>query len=127
MVWPSLPVGLLVSAILVINEVPDYEADREARKANLIVRNGPLAGVKLHRWLMYVTYGLVALFPLVGRMPWGALIALVTLPAARRALTLARTHAADPVRIIPANAGTVMLHTVIGLLITCSYLVRLPR
>jgi len=125
-VWPSLPVGLLVSAILVINEVPDFEADGAVAKSNLVVRKGQGAGITLHRWLLYVTYGLIAFFPMVNRMPWLALAALITLPAARRALSLARSSGGDPARIVPVSAGTVKLHTAIGLLVTIGYLVRLP-
>ncbi|MDP2871655.1 MAG: prenyltransferase [Bacillota bacterium] len=119
--WPSLPCGLLVSAILVINEVPDYEADRSVNKDNLVVRYGRQAGVRLHGGLLVLTYGLIALFPLLGRMPWQAAAAVVTVPTAWRAVRIALARAEDPVAIIPANARTILLHAAVALLITGGY------
>jgi 1,4-dihydroxy-2-naphthoate polyprenyltransferase len=120
--WPSLPVGLLVSAILVINEIPDFEADRQVGKDNLVVRHGRRAGARLHSWLMAITYGLIILLPLLGRMPWQASAAVITLPVAWQAVRIARARAEDPVAIIPASARTIALHAAVALLITGGYL-----
>lgn len=125
--WPALPLGLLVSAILVINEVPDYEADRSVRKNNLVVRYGRRAGVRLHGWLLVITYALIGLLPLVGRMPWQAAAAVVTLPVAWHAMRIALARAEDPVAIIPASARTIILHAVVALLITGGYLLSGTR
>ena len=37
----SLPVGLLIAAVILIDEVPDYESDRRTGKRTLVVRLGP--------------------------------------------------------------------------------------
>lgn len=121
--WPSLPCGILVSAILVINEVPDYEADRSVRKDNLVVRYGRRAGVRLHGSLLVLTYALIALFPLVGRMPWQAAVAALTIPIAWRAMRTALRRAEEPAALVPASARTIMLHTAIALIITGGYLI----
>lgn len=36
----GVPLGILIAAVLWINEFPDYEADRRANKRNLVVRMG---------------------------------------------------------------------------------------
>ena len=36
----SIPIGLLVAAVLYINQFPDFEADRAVKKDNLVVRLG---------------------------------------------------------------------------------------
>lgn len=38
--WLSLPLGLIIAAFLWVNEFPDYKADRQSGKRNLVVRLG---------------------------------------------------------------------------------------
>lgn len=50
----SLPVSFLITALLYVNEFPDYEADRIAGKRTLVVRMGPQKG----RWgLVFIVAG----------------------------------------------------------------------
>jgi 1,4-dihydroxy-2-naphthoate octaprenyltransferase len=39
--WVSLPIGFSIFNVILINEFPDYPADRAAGKRNLVVRFGP--------------------------------------------------------------------------------------
>jgi 1,4-dihydroxy-2-naphthoate octaprenyltransferase len=120
--WPSLPCGILVSAILVINEVPDYEADLSVHKTNLVVRYGRRAGVRLHGSLLVLTYALIALFPLLGRMPWQASVAALTVPLAWHAVKAAMRRVDEPAALAPASARTIILHSAIALLLTGGYI-----
>jgi 1,4-dihydroxy-2-naphthoate octaprenyltransferase len=38
--WLALPIGLSIFNVILLNEYPDYEADRAAKKKNLLVRMG---------------------------------------------------------------------------------------
>jgi 1,4-dihydroxy-2-naphthoate octaprenyltransferase len=49
--WLSVPVSCWVAAILVINEVPDVDADRRARKRTLVVRWGAPGARVIYRCL----------------------------------------------------------------------------
>jgi 1,4-dihydroxy-2-naphthoate octaprenyltransferase len=46
--WVSLPIALTIFDVILLNEFPDYAADRAARKGNLLVRFGPVAGARLY-------------------------------------------------------------------------------
>lgn len=45
--WISLPIGLTIFNVILLNEFPDYEADKAVGKKNLLVRLGPEKGMTL--------------------------------------------------------------------------------
>lgn len=110
----SIPLGLMIAAFLWINEIPDCDADRLAGKRTLVVRLGRRRAARVFAGLVAVTYAMLLLLPLggVGRGVWLGLIGLV--PGARAARTLL-SHPADTVRIIPAQAGTVVSFVLMAL------------
>ncbi|HJX38249.1 MAG TPA: hypothetical protein VJ714_06605, partial [Anaerolineae bacterium] len=50
------------------------------------------------------------------------LIALATLPVAIRAVGVARAHYDEYLQLVPANAATVFIHLLTGLLLSAGYL-----
>jgi 1,4-dihydroxy-2-naphthoate octaprenyltransferase len=46
--WFSLPIALTIFNVILLNEFPDYEADRQTHKNNLVVRLGREASVYLY-------------------------------------------------------------------------------
>lgn len=46
--WMSVPVGLTIFNVILLNEFPDYPADRETGKRNLLVRAGKKAGAGIY-------------------------------------------------------------------------------
>ena len=50
--WISLPIACTVANIILINEYPDYPADRQIGKLNLLARIGKEKGAVLYVWLM---------------------------------------------------------------------------
>lgn len=45
--WISLPIALTIFNVILLNEFPDYEADKAVGKRNLLVRLGPKKGIIL--------------------------------------------------------------------------------
>lgn len=45
--WISLPIALTIFNVILLNEFPDYEADKTVGKRNLLVRLGPGKGIVL--------------------------------------------------------------------------------
>ncbi len=88
----SVPAGLLVVAILNMNNVRDYSDDLAVNKRTLPVRFGKLFGVRYHAALLYGAYGATTLFVILGYLspslglglPWPALLVWATFPAAYR-------------------------------------------
>jgi 1,4-dihydroxy-2-naphthoate octaprenyltransferase len=46
--WVAIPIGLTIFNVILLNEFPDYEADKAAGKTNLLVRLGPKRGAYLY-------------------------------------------------------------------------------
>lgn len=53
--WLSVPIALSIFNVILINEFPDYEADRQVDKRNLLVRLGPSRGK-----IIYIALSLAA-------------------------------------------------------------------
>jgi 1,4-dihydroxy-2-naphthoate polyprenyltransferase len=122
----SLPVGLWVADILLMNEVPDGRADAQVGKRTLVVR----CGVGGTRWIYFglqlIAAGAVLLAGLLGLVPWWiAVLAVLLVPGAWRAAQGIRADA-DRATLTRSIQITLQLHSAGGaLLITAALLGRL--
>jgi 1,4-dihydroxy-2-naphthoate octaprenyltransferase len=66
----AIPVGLWVTLILLINEVPDRKADEASGKRTLVVRMGASGARRLYQALHVVAFACVAALVLARYMPW---------------------------------------------------------
>lgn len=110
----AIPVGTLVTAILVVNNVRDIATDQAAGKRTLAVRLGRRAAVAEYGLLLTAAYLTpVALF-LTGRLQGWVLLPLATAPVA---VTLFRRVARDHGRSLNPTLGrTAMLGVAFGAL-----------
>jgi len=110
----SIPVGALATAILVVNNVRDFEGDAAAGKATLVVRFGRAGGTREYALLLTVAFAIpVALFLLAGTSAWVCL-PLLTIPWAVR---LFRSVVRDRgVALNQTLAGTAKLLSLFGVL-----------
>lgn len=115
-VLASLPLGLLVGAILWVNEFPDVEADTSVGKRTLMARLGLRASVGVYQGLLASAYVLVAIPALLAWLPLETLLVFLSLPVAWKAARHLRAHPDDPHAMIPANALTILLLLVFGAL-----------
>ena len=106
----SVPVGLLIAAVLYINEFPDYEADRQVNKKTLIVLLGPERARYGYIIIIALTYAAIAAFVAFGGLPAWALLGLVTLPLAVKAVAVLMRRYREPYKLLPANALTILVH-----------------
>jgi 1,4-dihydroxy-2-naphthoate octaprenyltransferase len=49
--WLSIPVGLSIFNVILLNEFPDHVADQTAGKRNILVRFGPVMGTRLYAYV----------------------------------------------------------------------------
>ena len=119
----SLPVAFLIAAVLYINEFQDYKADKAVGKNHLVVRLGKQKAVFGYILIMFLTYISLVIGVVTDTLPPMSLIGLLTLPLAFKSIKVALNFYDDSVKLIPANATTIMNHLITGLLITVSYVV----
>jgi 1,4-dihydroxy-2-naphthoate octaprenyltransferase len=78
----SIPMGCLVTSILVVNNLRDIDTDREAGKFTLAVRIGRNATRWEYAMLIAVAYAIPVIMWLLGMSGPGPLLAWVTIPVA---------------------------------------------
>lgn len=112
----SISLGLLVTGILWINEVPDIPADSAVGKRTLVARLGVARATTAFAAIVLAAYVVLGVGIAVGLTPL-ALLALLGLPLAVKPIRGLRAAGDDPHALIPSNAGMIVTTLVTGLLL----------
>ncbi|HEX2360100.1 MAG TPA: 1,4-dihydroxy-2-naphthoate polyprenyltransferase [Solirubrobacterales bacterium] len=118
----SISVGLLATAILVVNNLRDIDTDRRVGKNTLAVRLGRERTRRLYVALVGLAYVALPIALLAGEGPAWALLALLSLPLARKTAVPVLTRTDGPA-LNGALAGTGALLGAFSLLVTIGLLV----
>lgn len=107
--WMTVPPGLIVTAILVVNNLRDIDNDRKAGKRTMAVRLGE-RGTKIQYVICMVTAYLI-LIPaiLLQLIPWASLLAWASLPIAWQATKIVLTQKGRPLNMALAKTGQTAL------------------
>lgn len=125
--WPAFflgfPLGFLITAVIWINQFPDFQADGAANKNNLVVR----LGLERSRWiyLILMTLPFLFLFFLLESREISFLILLswLALPLALKAIRIFWGNFDSFEKIIPAQALTIQTHMALGILMLAGILI----
>lgn len=118
----SVPVGILIMLVLLINEFPDYEADKAVGKRTLAVLLGRRKAVGLYLSLLVLAYIFIIAMVVARVFPIFCLGALLTAPLGYKAIAVSRRCYASHPQLLPANAATIALHFLIGTCLTAGFL-----
>jgi 1,4-dihydroxy-2-naphthoate octaprenyltransferase len=123
LVWQAfalaVPVGLIASAILVVNNVRDLETDRRAGKRTLAVRLGRERTRRLYAGMLTAAY--LALIGIAFGLSAWVLLPWLTLPLARSLAAVVRSRTDGP-SLNRALAGTGALQLLFCLLLSAGVL-----
>jgi len=111
----GIPIGLLVAAIVYVNEFPDHDGDKATGKDTLIVVFGPEKARIGYVLLVAGAFISIVVMALNGTFPMLTLIALVASYFGVRAIQVLYKYYDDRL-LQPANAGTINMHFVTGAL-----------
>ena len=117
----AVPVGLLASAILVVNNLRDIETDRRAGKRTLAVRLGAERTRVLYAAILAFAFACAPLPWFLGSMTAWLLLPWLSLPLALRALRTVRTRSDGP-SLNHALARTAALQLLFCLLLSAGIL-----
>ena len=111
----GIPIGLLVAAIVYVNEFPDHDGDKATGKDTLIVVFGPEKARLGYVLLVAGAFVSIVVMAINGTFP---MLSLIALPAAYFGFKAVQTlyEYYNDRLLLPANAGTINMHLVTGLL-----------
>ncbi|OGW92665.1 MAG: 1,4-dihydroxy-2-naphthoate octaprenyltransferase [Omnitrophica bacterium RIFCSPLOWO2_12_FULL_45_13] len=113
----SIPVGILIALVLFINEFPDYAGDKAVGKKTLVVILGKRRAVILYHLLLAGAYICALLLVVFKYLPNTCLIVFLSLPLAFKAFMISRKNFDKIYELLPANASTIGLHSLFGVLL----------
>ncbi len=119
----TLPLALLTTAIIVINEFQDIKSDELTGKRTLVVRLGRKRSVWLFAGIILSAFIPVIAGILAAGVPLLALVGLLPVPLALKAISTAREHYDSPEKLIPGNGSTILCHLATGILLTAAYII----
>jgi 1,4-dihydroxy-2-naphthoate octaprenyltransferase len=125
----SIPSGILVHNLLLLNEFPDVEADRKGgRKTTPVVFGMEAAGkffrittISVYIWIVGCVLATLITGSVV--MPVYCLIALLTLPLAIKAMQGSKEYK-DMTKLVPALGNNVMFILITQLLLGVAYILE---
>lgn len=120
-VMAAVPSGILVHNLLLLNEFPDAEADRQGGRKTLPVVLGIGRASILYSALTIAVYAWIVGCVIGGLMPAFCLVALATLPVAMKAIQSALSHR-DEKKLVPALGQNVLVVLLTQVLIGIGYI-----
>jgi 1,4-dihydroxy-2-naphthoate octaprenyltransferase len=107
--WMTIPPGLIITAILVVNNLRDIENDRKAGKHTLAVIMGEQGTRIQYLICMIAAYLVMPLATWMGVIPSSALLTWLSLPLAIRTTRIVFTQRGRPLNAALAGTGQVAL------------------
>jgi len=117
----SVPVGLLASAILVVNNLRDIDTDRRAGKRTLAVKLGRERTRTLFLAMLVLAYAVPAAIALAGGLSWWIVLPLLSAPLGARLARTVRTRTDGP-SLNGALTGTGTILGIYSLLLSAGIL-----
>jgi 1,4-dihydroxy-2-naphthoate octaprenyltransferase len=121
----SVPPGVLLATLLMINEFPDYDSDLSVGKRTIVVNLGKKRALGVYYASMFFPFAWVPVFVIAGIFPAWTLLSLASLPFAARAFASSARNYADSAKLVTANVSTLFLHLFFNLLLAAGFLI--PR
>lgn len=118
----SLPVAFLASAILYVNQFPDYEWDRAAGKRTLAVALGRERGVRVYPLFSGAALLCIAAAVASNLLPAMSLVALAAAPPVWQAARALGAAGGESLRMLPAIRITIAVHAFVGTVLILSVL-----
>jgi len=122
--FATLPCGIMLFSMIVINEIPDVEEDKRAGKLTLVARYGTKSGIKLYIISWICTYTVIVLGLILHYLPVYTIMTFITIPLTYRSIDTLRKNYSNPKLMAPANLDMIRNHSFMSILIIISYLIQ---
>jgi len=123
----SIPLGILVSAILWINEFPDYNADKKVGKKTLVVRLGKKKASDILTFILLLPY-LIIIFGVISEyLPKTFLFSFISLPFVIQAIYYLRKFYNNPFEMAAGNDFVILTFNIVAASAISAYLFLILR
>ncbi len=122
-VLASVPLGLLVAAFLLVNEMPEHETDPRGGKRTIPARIGLERSVRLYEALVSAALLLLVVFAVAQLIPWASVLGLIAVVPLSTARSVLRAHFREYPAHIRANAATIQAVLLLGAGMTAGYII----
>lgn len=119
--YATIPSGILVCNLLLLNEIPDAEADKTGGRKTLPIILGKDKAAIIYSVLTLLVYIWIILGVMRQIMPPFTLIALLTLPFAFKAMRGSIEHT-DIKKLLPAQGANIMVVLITQFLLGVGYI-----
>jgi 1,4-dihydroxy-2-naphthoate octaprenyltransferase len=130
----SIPLGMLIDAILHSNNIRDINFDGKFGVKTLPILIGEKLSIKFYYFLILGAYLSVIVFAAMGLLPWFALLSLITLPLALKLVKMSESFPAEGIARFEYGTKHIMmtaqlnmvfgLSLIMGLLISYFFFAR---
>lgn len=107
--WMTIPPGMIITGILVVNNLRDLENDRKAGKRTLAVLFGEKSAKIQYLSCMIIAYLILIPASWLGIIPWTTMLTWLSLPIAIQAGRVVLTHKGRPLNAALSKTGQTAL------------------
>jgi len=125
--WLSLLPSIMVSAILLINEIPDYTADKITGKNTLIVRFGKSVSYKILTIIVLIGYLLLITGIMLKILPPTVILGLISLPFVLKAIEYTKRFYEKPFDMAVGNGLMILSFNILCFIFINIYLSMLSN
>jgi 1,4-dihydroxy-2-naphthoate octaprenyltransferase len=122
--FATIPCGIMLFSMIIINEIPDIEDDKRAGKLTLIARYGNKFGIKVYIISWICTYLLILIGIIFRYLPIFMIITYCTIPLTYRSITILKKHNQNTIKMVPANLDMIRSHSLTCGLIIIAYFIQ---
>jgi 1,4-dihydroxy-2-naphthoate octaprenyltransferase len=113
----SLPFGFLTTAILFINEIPDFKDDIKAKKYTWVSVTGPKRAFMLYYAFVLLAFISILICVLRRHLTPFSCFSFIPVLFAIRAANILQKFTDDKVRLMDSSRLTIMIHTLVSLIL----------
>lgn len=121
--WAALVPFFLVNDLLLLNQFPDVEADKQVKRRHYPIVIGRQKSAVLYGVQLALAYLALILGVVLGYLPWLALLGLLTLIIAIPTYKGVRAHADDMEQLIPFMGKNVLINLATPLLMAIGLII----
>ena len=121
----SIPPGILTSLLLLLNQFPDVEADKNGGRKHLVIKLGTQNAAYVYTAGAIATFTIILVLPLTGVSSFWLYLGLIPLPFVIKSTTTAIQFNNDREKLIPALGSNIITVLLTDALLAVSILLTL--